>query len=396
MSGVSAQSVVKTYAGKNRVHAVRNVSFEVEDGEFYTLLGPSGCGKTTTLRCIAGLERADAGRIEIGGKAVSDPSRRVFVPTHRRPIGMVFQSYAIWPHMNVFDNVAFPLRVGRRRPNRGEVRERVEEALAIVELDGYESRMSTALSGGQQQRLALARALIRRPQVLLLDEPLSNLDARLRKSMRDDVRELQRRLGITTIYVTHDQVEALSMSDRVAVMLDGEIVQEADPLTIYERPATQFVSEFVGTTNLLPGDVLEARAGHVRVGTAIGELDVRFGAGVRDGDRVVVVIRPENLRLRSIRPDLDANVFAGELEKIVFLGEAVECLVRVGGQVLTVRDHPTLALRDPSGPVWIEAPAELCSLLPDAERSRRLTATDGAAALLPDAHAALAPPVPGA
>src|SRR3954464_7598401 len=216
---IRVEGLTKTFtANREVVAAVAAIDFEVGAGEMVTLLGPSGCGKTTTLRCIAGLEKPDGGDIEVGGVVVMSTQRRTYVPAHKRDIGMVFQSYAIWPHMTVFENAAFPLRVGQKKYSNDEVKKKVLDALRIVELDGLEGRMATQLSGGQQQRLALARALVREPRVLLLDEPLSNLDAKLREQMRAELRDLQRRLGITTLYVTHDQVEALSMSSTIAVM----------------------------------------------------------------------------------------------------------------------------------------------------------------------------------
>src|SRR5690606_29382058 len=225
------------------VKALDDVGFTIERGKFYTLLGPSGCGKTTTLRSIAGLEHPDRGRIVIDGTPVFDSARQILVPSNRRRIGMVFQSYAIWPHMDVFENVAFPLRVGNQRHREADIAERVRRTLATVHLEGFEHRPATRLSGGQQQRLALARALVIEPQLLLLDEPLSNLDAKLRESMRLELRRIQSELGITTVYVTHDQTEALAMSDTIAVMQNGRIVQQGDPQSIYSRPATRFVAE---------------------------------------------------------------------------------------------------------------------------------------------------------
>src|ERR687885_785728 len=255
---------------RGAIRAVDEVHLEVGAGEFLVLLGPSGCGKTTTLRCVAGLERPDGGSIVVAGRKVSGNGR--FVPPHKRDIGMVFQSYAIWPHMSVFENVAFPLRVARGIPG-ADIKRRVEEALATVQLAGYEGRMATQLSGGQQQRLALARALVRQPRVLLLDEPLSNLDAKLREHMRTEVRELQRALGITTLYVTHDQAEALSMSNRIAVMERGRIMQEGTPREIYQRPATRFVADFVGNANFLEATVLgRNELGGMWLETAAGRL----------------------------------------------------------------------------------------------------------------------------
>src|SRR5687767_9366409 len=229
------------HTDRGGVRAVEDISFTVEEGRFFTLLGPSGCGKTTTLRCLAGLERPESGTIRLDDRVLSGDAR--FVPTHARDIGMVFQSYAIWPHMSVFDNVAFPLEVAEPRPGKPEIARAVAEALALVGLEGLEDRPAPQLSGGQQQRLALARALVRKPKLLLLDEPLSNLDAKLRERMRIELRQLQRRLGITTIYVTHDQGEALFLSHRIAVMHAGKIVQEGAPRDLYREPASGFVAD---------------------------------------------------------------------------------------------------------------------------------------------------------
>ncbi len=349
---------------RERVRAVDGVSFEVEPGRFYTLLGPSGCGKTTTLRCVAGLERTDGGRIVVDGAVVSSERPRIFVPPHRRSIGMVFQSYAIWPHMTVFENAAFPLRVGKSGLSGAEIRRAVEEALALVQLGGYEGRMATQLSGGQQQRLALARALVRRPKVLLLDEPLSNLDAKLREGLRVELRALQRRLGITTLYVTHDQVEALSMSNRIAVMAEGKIVQEGTPREIYQRPASQFVARFVGSTNLLEAEVLgTSELGSTWLQTPIGRVQATCPEGVAAGDGVTLSVRPENIRVHTAEPAA-ANVFVGTVEQRLFLGEYLDCRVRVGDTLLLTRQHPTAQLRR-GDQVYVELPLDLCAVLSD-------------------------------
>jgi iron(III) transport system ATP-binding protein len=354
------EGVAKVFQDRgNPVHAVDQVSFEVPTGEFYTLLGPSGCGKTTTLRCVAGLERPDGGRISVGGQTVSGPA--VFVPPHKRDIGMVFQSYAIWPHMTVFENVAFPLRVGSQSVDRGEVRRRVAEALDMVELTGLEERMATQLSGGQQQRLALARALVRRPQLLLLDEPLSNLDARLRERMRADLRRLQRRLAITAVYVTHDQAEALSMSDRVAVMQHGHIIQEGTPRDIYRNPASRFVADFVGTSNFLEATQLPAAAGRRRLRTPLGELEVDSHQEAEGESSLTVFIRPENVVLH-LTPIQAPNVYPGRLDEVTFLGEHMECRVLVAGAALTSRQHPNLRA-EPGDAVYVELPPADCALL---------------------------------
>ncbi len=235
------------------VKAAQDVSFTVEEGHLFTLLGPSGCGKTTTLRSIAGLERPRAGEISVKGRVVFSSAKQVFVAPNRRGFGMVFQSYAIWPHMNVFQNTAFPLEVGDRKYSRTQVRDNVMRVLTAVQLDHLADREATMLSGGQQQRLALARALVMEPALLLLDEPLSNLDAKLREKMRFELKRLQRELQITTVYVTHDQSEALALSHQIAVMHEGRIQQIGRPRDVYERPVNQFVADFVGNTNFLEG-----------------------------------------------------------------------------------------------------------------------------------------------
>ncbi len=348
---------------KNLVYAVDGVSFTVEEGSFYTLLGPSGCGKTTTLRCIAGLEKPDEGEIEIGGAVVFSRARNIHVPAHKRDIGMVFQSYAIWPHMTVFENVAFPLRVSRRKYSRDEIRRRVEEALRIVELHGLEGRMATQLSGGQQQRLALARALVREPRVLLLDEPLSNLDAKLREQMRGELRELQRRLGITTLYVTHDQIEALCMSNTIAVMNRGKIVQEGTPREIYRSPRTRFVADFIGSTNFIEGTwAPDGRVGWVE--TPIGALEAHAAVPLTPGDRVLLSIRPEDVHLHRQPPPRTANLLRGTVSSVVFVGDFLDCRIAVDGQELRTRQHPGTNLQR-GDRVLVELPPEACAVLRD-------------------------------
>jgi iron(III) transport system ATP-binding protein len=346
---------------REQVAAVDGVSFEVPEGRFYTLLGPSGCGKTTTLRCIAGLERPSQGQIVVDGQTVWAERPRTFIPPHKRNIGMVFQSYAIWPHMTVFENVAFPLRVGAGRTSKTEMKQLVEEALATVQLAGYEGRMATQLSGGQQQRLALARALVRRPRLLLLDEPLSNLDAKLREELRTEVRNLQRRLGITTLYVTHDQVEALSMSNTIAVMSQGKIVQESGPRTIYQRPTSRFVANFVGGTNFVDATVREVSPDGSHLEAPFGVVIAACPEGVRRDETVTLAIRPENIRLHA-NPTSGRNVFSGTVDSVTFLGEYLDCRVRIGQSLLFTREHPTSPLRA-GDPVHVELPVELCAVL---------------------------------
>ncbi len=347
----------KTYvAGKGKVRAVEDVTFTVAEGRFYTLLGPSGCGKTTTLRCLAGLERPESGTIGLDGEVLSGEG--TFVPTHARDIGMVFQSYAIWPHLNVFENVAFPLRVHKPAPSRAEISHAVEDALGQVGLEGLELRSATQLSGGQQQRLALARALVRRPKLLLLDEPLSNLDAKLRERMRIELRELQRRLRITTIYVTHDQAEALFLSHQIAVMHAGRLVQEATPRELYAAPSSAFVADFVGDATLLAG---EADANGIR---ALGVL-LRCGRadGLAAGQKAILVLRPENVVVREVAAGT-ANELQGDLRIAAFLGDRLDCLVEVNGTLVRARAHPASRLRRDQR-VWVEFPPERCLAIPD-------------------------------
>jgi iron(III) transport system ATP-binding protein len=353
-----------TYRGAGTEHAaVRGVSIDVAEGKFYTLLGPSGCGKTTTLRCVAGLERPDSGEILIGGATVYSSDRNIWVEPHNRNIGMVFQSYAIWPHMTVFDNVAFPLRHKRPRPPRGEIREKVMRALALVHLDGLEARPAPYLSGGQQQRLALARALVAEPRVLLLDEPLSNLDAKLREEMRLELREVVERLKVTTLFVTHEQIEALTMSDVMAVMKDGEIIQEGSPADIYARPTGSFVADFIGKTNILSGRVTAIDASGARslatIETGVGTLACYADRAVRVGDRLTLAVRPENIAFAETKEPPAKNVLAGNVAAMVFLGNLLECTVVVGGQHIRLQLHPSAA-PERGATVHIHLPVEHC------------------------------------
>ena len=363
---IEVKALVKIYSdgADAGVTAVKDISFTVEEGRFYTLLGPSGCGKTTTLRCIAGLERANGGEIRVSGQKVYSAADGTFVPAYRRPIGMVFQSYAIWPHLTVFENVAFPLRVGKQRLSSSEVGKKVKSALEQVELAGYEDRMATQLSGGQQQRLALARALVREPQVLLLDEPLSNLDAKLRERMRVELRELQRRLRITTLYVTHDQIEALSMSNVVAVMSSGVIVQEGSPREIYLQPKSKFVANFIGTTNQFSGKITRVSGdGAAVVATQEGEISCGLSNEMNAGASVVVVVRPESVVLHQQKPTGATNILEGKIGAAMFLGEYLECTVEVGKNVLQTHQRHSLQVRR-GDPVWIELPSSDCMALP--------------------------------
>ena len=341
--------------------AVDGLSLDVEAGQVLTLLGPSGCGKTTTLRCIAGLERPDAGQIEVAGRVLHSSADGISVPAHRRGLGMVFQSYGLWPHMNVFDTVAFPLRVGPRaeRPSRARTRELVERTLAVVRLDGLESRSAVELSGGQQQRLAVARALVVEPPLLLMDEPLSNLDAGLREDMRLELKRLQRELGLTAVYVTHDQAEALALSTYVGVMRDGRLEQVARPRALYEHPGSRYVAEFLGAGNLLSGDVVRTSGGDIEVSTPQGPLTVP-GEG-KPGDRVLVAVRPEAVTLRE--GAAGEGEWAGIVRARAFRGDRMEHVVEVAGVDLKVRGSSRS--RFPGTEVALVLDEGACSLIPE-------------------------------
>jgi iron(III) transport system ATP-binding protein len=348
---------------------IRDASFELGAGTFFTLLGPSGCGKTTTLRCIAGLETPDAGIIDVEGRRLFDAAARIVVPVEQRAIGMVFQSYAIWPHMSVAENVAFPLTVAKgRRHSRAEIAEAVRRALRIVDLDGFERRSATQLSGGQQQRVALARAIVHEPRLLLLDEPLSNLDAQLRDDMRSELKRLQTKIGITTIYVTHDQSEALALSDRLAVIDHGKIVQIGSPHDIYFRPANPFVARFVGATNLLPGRLLGVADGKGQVEVLNGRrIDCVVPQRIDDAGSVSVSIRPESIKLapRQAGSGKQAgdNCLPGRVNAVTFLGPARRVEVMIDGVNLQVTTPSDLSL-PADGEVWLLFAPERAVALP--------------------------------
>src|SRR5919202_5708821 len=340
MPEIQIENLVKTF-GEQR--ALDEVTFAVEEGELFTLLGPSGCGKSTTLMSIAGFQQPDEGRVAVGGETFFDADRRINVAAERRNLGIVFQSYAVWPHMTVFENLAFPLQV--RRLKRTAVRERVYEVLELVEMREYATRYPHQLSGGQQQRVALARALVYSPSVLLLDEPFSNLDAKLRERARTWVKELQTSLGLTTIFVTHDQDEALSMSDRVAVMSAGRVQQIGTPEEVYRTPANRFVAEFVGRVNLIKGTVASTDGGVV-----VLDLEDRVHrltvAGAKPGAKnVTVAIRPEAVTLvpaddRSVN---GTNTWEADVHAVAFLGDHYEYEVNAGPLALTVQSPRRVA-----------------------------------------------------
>ena len=317
---ISVNALVKTYGS---TPIVRDISFTVAKGEMVALLGPSGCGKTTTLRCIAGLETADGGSIAIDGETVSDAARGLHVPVHERAVGMVFQSYAVWPHLSVAGNVGFPLSI-RRAPAK-EMAERVDWALDIVGMRALKDRQPSQLSGGQQQRVALARALVVRPRCLLLDEPLSNLDTKLRIEMRTEIRRVCKEFGLTAIYVTHDQKEALSIADRLAIMEGGHIRQVGKPAEVYRAPHTKFAADFMGETNFLEGRVVSVSAGRVMVETPLRTFEAMVGGNgwsPKAGEAATLSIRPECWKLGLDRQAV--NAISGRLNERVYLGEMAQ------------------------------------------------------------------------
>lgn len=327
--------------GGGVVNAVDHVTLHIQDGEFFSLLGPSGCGKTTTLRMLAGFERPTSGEIRIKGRLVNT------VPPYARPVNMVFQNYALFPHMTVFQNVAFGLEM--ERVPKAEIVRRVEEALALVRMAGMGARHPAQLSGGQQQRIALARALVKRPSVLLLDEPLGALDLKLRKEMQLELKALQQQVGITFVYVTHDQEEALTMSDRIAVMNQGKVLQIGPPAEIYERPNCRFVADFIGETNFLEGTLARIEDGRVSVevtgermqvvGLAQGKLHV--------GQRVTVSVRPEKIRLHTTPPQVTLNCFTGRVQDIAYIGSDTRVVVRLSPSlVLSVWEQNRVSTLD--------------------------------------------------
>jgi len=326
LSQVRLEHLYKRYGD---VTAVGDFNIDVADGEFISFLGPSGCGKSTTLRMIAGFERPTEGTITLGDTVVSSAESGVFMPPEKRDIGMVFQSYAVWPHMTVEENVVYPLKI--QGVSREERKKRVEEALRMVHLERYGSRYPNQLSGGQQQRVALARALIARPGLLLLDEPLSNLDAKLRESMRFEISSLQKELGITVIYVTHDQSEAMTMSDRIVVMNAGMVQQIGRPFDVYTRPANKMVADFIGLVNFVPGDVRDDRV-------FVRGTDVSFPntAGLPSGEGVIAV-RPENITLSRT-----GGMLTGTVKHRFYMGATVDYRIQVGEHILRVMTHGSM------------------------------------------------------
>ena len=363
---IVVEGLLKSFQTKTeKVLAVNNISFEVAAGEMVTLLGPSGCGKTTSLRCVAGLERPERGKIIINERVVVDTDKEIFSPAHLRRLGMVFQSYAIWPHMNVLQNVAYALE--GERMSRSERKKRAMEVLDVVKLSALADRPATRLSGGQQQRVAIARALAGYPDALLFDEPLSNLDAKLRAEMRTELRKLQKQIGLTSIYVTHDQAEALAISDWIIVMHNGKIMETGRPTEIYRYPRHIFTAQFIGETNLIPGRVVTIdRAGkQASVDTRVGKfVGVSTRNDIREGDKVKISIRPEDLLLAPSTEEKTWNQFKAQVEITAFAGSVVEAELRCGEyriQCLFGRDTNLT----PGTEISLGFSPEVCVVLPD-------------------------------
>ena len=347
---IELRDVTKRYGD---IVANDHINLQVRRGELLTLLGPSGCGKTTALRCITGHNRPDEGRVFIDGRDVTD------VPTHRRNLGMVFQNFALFPHMTTYENVEFPLKI--RGVPKAEREKMVREALRLIRMEGYEDHYPRQLSGGQQQRVGLARALVYRPTVLLLDEPLSNLDAKLREEMRFEIKELQVRLGITAVYVTHDQEEALALSDRVAIMNRGRIEQIGTPEEIYQAPQSRFVADFIGLSDFLEGHVVAvSEAGYAVLSVGNLELHIPASARTREGRRAVVFIRPNEIQVHPLGQGPAENTFEGTVEKMTYLGDRVDYRIRLQPDLL-LRVQADNELRFQQGDrVSVHLPREKC------------------------------------
>jgi spermidine/putrescine transport system ATP-binding protein len=333
----------------NQEPAVHGIDLDVRQGEFFSILGPSGCGKTTTLRLIAGFEIADAGKVLIQGQSMTN------VPPYRRPVNTVFQSYALFNHLNVWDNIAFGLRLKKIR--KPEIETRVQEALKLVKMESLRSRFPNQLSGGQQQRVALARALVNRPTVVLLDEPLGALDLKLRKEMQVELSNLHKDLGLTFVMVTHDQEEALSLSDRIAVMNQGKIEQVGTPSQIYERPSTSFVADFIGDTNLFSGEIVAVDSSNVKISTKTGLSIVISRAEDTPSElsqAVVVSVRPEKIQLSLYPPNLPANCFEGRLVNVMYLGTHVNYVVELtnGISINVLQPNTIGGLPDRDTPIY--------------------------------------------
>lgn len=354
---ISIQKLVKQFAtGEQTVAALQGIDLEVSRGEFFVLLGPSGSGKTTLLRSVAGLEKPNSGEIRLNGKTVFSSSKRIAALPEDREIGMVFQSYAIWPHLTVAENIGLVLTHGRSRLSKSAAQERIHHALGLVQLDDYGNRPARLLSGGQQQRVALARALAVNPALLLMDEPLSNLDARLREEVRTSIKKVATQLGITVLYVTHDQVEAMVLADRIAVMSHGQILQIGNPFELYREPANALVAEFFGSMNWLRGRITSPGRVESEIGTLVMETARQYE------EDVVVGVRPEDVRLAESFATND-NILNGAIVSAVFLGDQISAEVKIKDKVLIAKASPE---RDyTAGNISVRLPKERLVVFPE-------------------------------
>jgi len=358
---ITIRNLCKNYVVEGKdFAALDHIALTIPANKIFTLLGPSGCGKTTLLRCIVGLEAPDAGEIIIGDEVVFSSQKGISLAPEKRGLGMVFQSYAIWPHMTVFDNVAYPLQT--RKVPKEEIAERVEKTLHFVQLDGFGKRPATKLSGGQQQRVALARALAAEPKVILFDEPLSNLDAKLREETRKELRRFLTELAITAVYVTHDRLEALSLSDKIAVMKSGKIVEIGTPWEIYFDSDRRFVADFIGRVNFIEGSVSENGQDFTAVSSSIGRIVCEKKKDYPVGEKVTVGIRPEFIETCRADPGKGENTFRGKIESLVFVGDVWEAEARIGDTLLVLRIDPTLPVAG-GDEIFLHLNRRYCSLL---------------------------------
>jgi iron(III) transport system ATP-binding protein len=342
---IRIKSVSKDFFSESkRIKALANVDLTIPANQIFTLLGPSGCGKTTLLRCIVGLETPDSGEIAIGEEIVYSKEKNIFVPPEKRGLSMVFQTYAIWPHMTVFDNVAYPLQI--RKEPKEEIRSKVEKTLQFVQLEGFENRPATKLSGGQQQRVALARALVPEPKVILFDEPLSNLDAKLREETRKELRTFLTELKITAVYVTHDRIEALSLSDTIAVMKDGRMVKIGTPKNIYFDSDHRFVADFIGQANLIGAKVTAIEDSYTIVDSSIGTIACQKKPGTSVGNAVTLCIRPEFIRVVEGDTSEGINIFRGRVDSLLFVGDAYEGEIIIKATRLITKIEPTTFVKE--------------------------------------------------
>jgi iron(III) transport system ATP-binding protein len=357
---IQIEGLCKYYVSEGKtVKALDQVDLTIPANKIFTLLGPSGCGKTTLLRCIAGLEAPDAGEIRIGGDVVWSGTKGIFVPPEKRELGMVFQTYAIWPHMSVFDNIAYPLQV--RGVHKNVIRDKVANVLRFVQLESVERRSATKLSGGQQQRVALARALVAEPKAILFDEPLSNLDAKLRERTRKELRKFLRDLDITALYVTHDRVEALALSDRIAVLQAGKIVEMDSPQEIYFNAKHRYVADFIGRANQISATVLSHDGSLTLIETGMGPISCQRHE-LPEGSQATLCIRPEFINITERGPEIEINALEGKVEGLEFVGEVYEAEIRIGAERLLVRIDPDIEVRE-SDKVRMYLEPQHCMLL---------------------------------